>query len=121
MPYLIFDGSMIVPIALDSGERELEIIADRERAADTGALLESRTAVKARFPGLRTRLMPLADAEAVHARLATASTADPIACTGDLAGSGAVSCVAEGRIGLRVQTIAGGVRMGVVSFALIEV
>lgn len=120
MAYLTLDG-VPVPIAVDSGDREIEVIADRERAADTGRLLESRTAVKQRLAGLRTALLPLADAEALQMKLASATVGAPLLCAGDLVGATPLSCVAEGRVGLRVQTLAGGERRGVVTFTLMEV
>lgn len=120
MSYFTIDGTA-VPIDVTVGDRETEVIKDSDRAADTGDLLESRTATKTHLTNLRTKPLDITTARTLVSTLAAATVDTPLVCGGDLVGSSTISCVATGRIGLAVKTFGGGVRKGVVSFSLEEV
>lgn len=120
MAFFTLNGRAI-PVEVASGEREIEVIGDTARAADTGRLLESRTAIKTRLPPLRTPPLPLAEADALQLEIALATVGAPLLCGGDLVGAVTREYVAEGKIGLKPVTLAGGERRGVVTFALQEV
>lgn len=105
-------GSITVPVAVSGEQTRTPIeVGDRAQAFDGSAL----TTVRAykRLYSFVTRLMPLADAEALDTALQTV----PVSCSGDLIGTTANF---HGRVtGWRFQGVGTGTRAAV-SFELRE-